>query len=113
MEMKIDKNLFLDGDISLAKRYFKEKGSEEIKILISIIGLELFSQIILNKKLQGRHIIIPRKTTLLRMVMLNKIKDELGQFRKKSEGFKNHVKKLANHYSKHPHQIMKIYNEAK
>jgi len=37
MHMNINKKLFNDGDISLAKRYLLEKGNTEMRIIITYI----------------------------------------------------------------------------
>lgn len=92
----------------LAKEFVRARPDSTMAKLVAIIGLDLFSLLLVHPELQGRHVVFPRKTTLARILMVAKIRKDMKHLKTGSPAFEAKLKSLANTYGRQPHQIKRL-----
>lgn len=104
--MKYEKFNLLD----IGKELLKQQPQRSICKLVDIIGVKMFTQILLNEKLQGESIRFPGTETLRKVVMRAQIRDELKGLSERSEKFKSRVAELARYFGVYQYRILYEYD---
>lgn len=97
--------------LDIGKEFLRQKGNKSVCKLADIIGLKLFSMLLMNSELQGLHIIFPKQSTLQKITMRTQIRGELQGL--KGEKFKTKVTELSKLFGKDRCQIRNEFAIAK
>jgi len=106
MKHEIFKNL-------IAQEFLRQRSNSTLRQLVEIVGLDLFSALLFNSNLQGRHIVFPKKSSLQRLIIATKIKSELRYLKPGSRNFRNKVSMLARLYNLRPFKVLEIFRTIK
>lgn len=106
--MKNKKSLVLD----VGRELLKQKPNMTVCKIANAIGLKMFSQLLLSESLQGLFVAFPKKTTIRKILMRAKIRDELKNLSSNGKKFKIKVAKLAELFGINKCQIREEFNIA-
>jgi len=104
-----------DKDLKIAatKIFLKQKPNATIRHVVEVVGLDLFSNLLFHPGLQQKHLVFPSRSTLQRMLIAARIRNELRYLKPGSKNFKSKVSMLSKLYGLRPFRILKIFEGTK
>jgi len=100
-------------EILVTREFLKTKANKTLKQFAATVGLELFCTLLFHSGLQGEHIVFPRKSTLQRLIVKTKVRNELRHLKPRSKSFKFKLAMLSKQYGLKPERILKIFEGTK
>jgi len=97
----------------VAQEFLRQRPNSTLHQLVEVIGLDLFSALLFNSNLQTKHVVFPKKSSLQRVIMATKIKNELRYLKPGSKNFKSKVSMLSKLYRVRPFKVLKIFRNVK
>lgn len=96
-------------DAELAKEFLVQKPNATVKQLVEIVGLNLFTQLLLHPKLEGQHFVFPKRSTLKRILVTARIKQSLKTLKVGGKTFELRVKQLSQQFGIKPYLIKRMF----
>ena len=96
--------------LTIGREFLRQKPNMQICKIADVIGIKMFSQILLLKSLQGMLIRFPRQSTLRKIYMRAVIRDSLKHLNPKSSKFQIQLKELAKLFGINKCQVREEYN---
>lgn len=97
----------------VAREYLKQHGNSTIADVVDIIGLELFAILLISPSLAGKRLIFPRASTLKRLLMKSRIRNEMKSLKPDSYHYQTKLKELSVMFGVTKSEILRLMKRLK